>query len=94
MCHNDCEAIGGEPIGPVWRRGRGYSSESCDRAITEKGWENKLKRARFDVCEAITTENGVFWNIKPSSHLTGGTLRLRYRAQPVNAMLDLRFSWR
>jgi hypothetical protein len=31
-------------------------------------------------------KNAVFWDIKPSSYLTGETLRLRYRAQPVNAM--------
>jgi hypothetical protein len=28
-------------------------------------------------------KNAVFWDIKPSSYLTGDTLRLRYRAQPV-----------
>jgi hypothetical protein len=28
----------------------------------------------------------------PSSYFTGDTLRLRYRAEPVNAMQDLRFS--
>jgi hypothetical protein len=29
-------------------------------------------------------KNVVFWDIKPSSYLTGDTLFLRYRAQPVN----------
>jgi hypothetical protein len=32
-------------------------------------------------------KNAVFWNIK----LIGNTLFLRYRAQPVNDMYDLRF---
>jgi hypothetical protein len=36
----------------------------------------------------------VFWDIKASSYLIGNTLRLRYRAQPVNAMQDLRYSRR
>jgi hypothetical protein len=31
-------------------------------------------------------KNVVFWDKKPSSYLTGDTLRLRYRTQPVNAM--------
>jgi hypothetical protein len=41
---------------------------------------------RFEVFTARTMKNVVFWDIKPSSYLTGDTLRLRYRAQPVNAM--------
>jgi hypothetical protein len=41
---------------------------------------------RFEVFMAVTMKNVVFWDIKPSSYLTGDTLRLRYRAQPVNAM--------
>jgi hypothetical protein len=41
---------------------------------------------RFEVFTAVTMKNVVFWDIKPSSYLTGDTLRLRYRAQPVNAM--------
>jgi hypothetical protein len=39
-------------------------------------------------------KNAVFWDIKPSSYLTEATLRLRYIAQPVNAMSDVRFSRR
>jgi hypothetical protein len=39
-------------------------------------------------------KNVVFWDIKTSSYLRGYTLRLHYRVQPVNAMLDLRFSCR
>jgi hypothetical protein len=31
-------------------------------------------------------KNAVFWDIKSSSYLTGDTLRLHYRAQPVNVM--------
>jgi hypothetical protein len=31
-------------------------------------------------------EKCLFWDIEPSSYLTGDTLRLCYRAQPVNAM--------
>jgi hypothetical protein len=36
-------------------------------------------------------KNAVFWDVNPSSYLTGGTLRLRYRAQPVNAKKGLMF---
>jgi hypothetical protein len=42
-------------------------------------------RVRFEVITAVTMKI-VFWDIKPSSYLTGDTLRLRYKAQPVNAM--------
>jgi hypothetical protein len=41
---------------------------------------------RFEVFTAVTMKNDVFWDIKPSSYFTGDTLRLRYRAKPVNAM--------
>jgi hypothetical protein len=47
---------------------------------------NAHEGVRFEVCTALTTKNAVFWDIKPSPYLTGNTLRLRYRAQPVNAM--------
>jgi hypothetical protein len=40
----------------------------------------------YEGITAVTMKNGVFWDIKPSWYLTGDTLRLRYRAQPVNAM--------
>jgi hypothetical protein len=35
---------------------------------------------------AVTMKNVVFWDIKPSSYLTGDTLLIRYRAQLVNVM--------
>jgi hypothetical protein len=41
---------------------------------------------RFEVFSAVTKKNVVFWDINTSSYLTGDTLRLRYRVQPVNAM--------
>jgi hypothetical protein len=41
---------------------------------------------RFEVITAVTMKNAVFLNIKPSWYLTGDTLDLRYRVQPVNAM--------
>jgi hypothetical protein len=34
----------------------------------------------------VTMKNVVFWDIKTHSYLTGDTLLLRYRVQPVNAM--------
>jgi hypothetical protein len=37
----------------------------------------------FEVFTAVTMKNAVFLNIKLSSYLTGDTLRLCYRAQPV-----------
>jgi hypothetical protein len=40
---------------------------------------------RFEVFTAMIMKN-VFWDIKPSPYFTGDTLRLHYRAQPVNAM--------
>jgi hypothetical protein len=40
----------------------------------------------FGVFTAATVKNVVFWDIKPSLYLTGDTLSLRYRAQPVNVM--------
>jgi hypothetical protein len=46
------------------------------------------------VFTAVTMKNAVVWNKKPSSYLTGGALPLRYRAHPVNAIEDLRFSLR
>jgi hypothetical protein len=50
------------------------------------GGRTELKYVRFEVFTAVTVKNVVFWDIKPSSYLTGDTLRLRYRAHPVNAM--------
>jgi hypothetical protein len=41
---------------------------------------------RLKVSTAVTMKNIVFWDIKTSSYLTGDTLRLCYRAQPVTAM--------
>jgi hypothetical protein len=40
----------------------------------------------FEVFMVVTLKNTVFWDINPSSSLTGDTLLLHYRAQPVNAM--------
>jgi hypothetical protein len=45
-----------------------------------------LSQARFEVFTAVTMKNVVFWDIKISSYLTGDTLRLLYRDQPVYAM--------
>jgi hypothetical protein len=41
---------------------------------------------RFEVFMAVKTKNTFVWDIKPSSYLTGDTLRLRYRVQPVNGV--------
>jgi hypothetical protein len=35
---------------------------------------------------AVAVKNAVFWDKKPSLYLTGDTLRLHYRVQPVNAV--------
>jgi hypothetical protein len=43
---------------------------------------------------AVTKKNIVFWSIKIQFGPHKGLLRLRYRAQPVNAKYDLRFSRR
>jgi hypothetical protein len=51
--------------------------------------ENPQKRVnyiRVKVFTAVAMRNAVFWDIKPSSYLTGNTSHLRHRAQPVNAM--------
>jgi hypothetical protein len=42
--------------------------------------------SNISIFTAVTMKNAVFWDIKPSSYLTGDTLRLRFRAQQVNAM--------
>jgi hypothetical protein len=47
---------------------------------------NILVDGRFDVLMTVTMKNVVFCDIKPSSYLTGDTLRIHYRAQPLNAM--------
>jgi hypothetical protein len=48
---------------------------------------NTLERdVRFEVFTAVNMKNVAFWDIKPSSYLTGDTLLLHYRVQPVNAM--------
>jgi hypothetical protein len=41
---------------------------------------------RLEVSTAETMKNVLFWDMKLSSYLIGDTLRLRYIAQPVNAM--------
>jgi hypothetical protein len=45
------------------------------------------KPVRSEVFTSVTMKYAVFWNVKPSSYLTGDTLRLRYSAQPVNAIV-------
>jgi hypothetical protein len=47
---------------------------------------NNIKVVRSEFFTAVTMKNAVLWDIKPSSYFTEDTLRLRYRAQPVNAM--------
>jgi hypothetical protein len=51
-----------------------------------------MHNVRSVVFTAVTMKNVFFWDIKPSSYFTGDILRLCYRDQPANAMLDLRFS--
>jgi hypothetical protein len=41
---------------------------------------------KIEVFVAVELNDIVFWDIKPSSYLTGNTLSLCYRAQPVNAV--------
>jgi hypothetical protein len=49
---------------------------------------NFITLVRYEVFTAVTMENSVLWDIKkPCSYLIGDKLRLRYRAQPVNATL-------
>jgi hypothetical protein len=45
----------------------------------------KFCHVRFEVFAAVIVKNIVFWDMKPSSYLTGNTILL-YRARPVNAM--------
>jgi hypothetical protein len=42
--------------------------------------------ARFEVFTAVTMKNAVFCDIKPHFVPPRDTSRVRYRAQPVNAM--------
>jgi hypothetical protein len=53
-----------------------------------------MKYVRFEIFTAVTTRNAALWDIKPISYLTGDTLHLPYRAQPVNAMYYLKFPQR
>jgi hypothetical protein len=41
---------------------------------------------RFEDFTAVAMKAAIFWDKNPSSYLTGDTLRLHYRDQPVNAM--------
>jgi hypothetical protein len=41
---------------------------------------------RFEILMAVTMKNDAFWDIKTGSYITEDTLRLHYRAQPINAM--------
>jgi hypothetical protein len=49
----------------------------------------KQKYVTFEVFTAVTMKNAVFWDIR--TQVVPHTLSLGYRAQPVNAMSDLRF---
>jgi hypothetical protein len=40
----------------------------------------------YEVLMTVTMKNAVYWDIKPSSYLTGDTLNLCYTVQPVNAV--------
>jgi hypothetical protein len=40
----------------------------------------------FKIFAAVTMKNAVFWDIKTQPYLTGDTVRLYYRAKPVNHM--------
>jgi hypothetical protein len=50
------------------------------------GQKQKSYSVKFEVFTAVAMKNAVFWDIKPSSYLTGETLLFRYRVQPINAM--------
>jgi hypothetical protein len=77
---------------------RNISNESYTSLGIVTGWIALywiiINVVTFEVFTAMTMKNGVFWDINLSSYLAWNTLGLRHRAQPVNAMLDLRFSWR
>jgi hypothetical protein len=47
---------------------------------------NRGQYVRFEVITEATMKNVVFWDIKTELYLTEDTLRLGYRAQPVNAI--------
>jgi hypothetical protein len=46
----------------------------------------KYRAVRFDVFTAVSMKMVPIWDKKPSSYLTGDTLRLSYIVQPFNAM--------
>jgi hypothetical protein len=66
----------------------------CQRRLFSLLPRTAQEYVRFEVYTAANMKNAVFWDIKPSSYLTGDTLHLLCRAQPVNAMKDFRFSRR
>jgi hypothetical protein len=47
---------------------------------------NHLLGVGFEVFKAVTVNNAVFWDINTQFIPHRNTFRLRYRAQPVNAM--------
>jgi hypothetical protein len=53
--------------------------------IIQETWFSTT-HVRFGVLTAVNMRNAVFWDIKPSSYFTVDILRLRYLAEPVNAM--------
>jgi hypothetical protein len=68
----DCSRVSGSvPEKALWQ------------SLVGKGIQKPLIRAARTM---KSMKNAVFWDIKPLSSLTGDTLRLRYRVQPVNAM--------
>jgi hypothetical protein len=48
----------------------------------------------FEAFTAVSMKVGVFWDIKPSLYFREDTSHLHYRAQPVNALQDLKVSRR
>jgi hypothetical protein len=59
---------------------------SSGQRSQEPSGAEKANTCKMCVFTAATMKNVVAWDIKYSSYLTGDTLLLRYRAQPVNAM--------
>jgi hypothetical protein len=61
--------------------------------ILKTDWKRMNIDVRFEVITAVTVKNAVFWDIK-TQFIPHRRHILRYRAQSVNVMYDLRFSWR
>jgi hypothetical protein len=62
-----------------------YATEKLKLPLDKKQLFKNAYSVRFEVSAAVTMKNAVSCDINSNSYLTGNTIHLRYRVQPVNA---------